>query len=67
MDAHDRKGILRRLIDVDLHERENDRSERAALRLSLREPIEESGFAGGSRIADDSSLLLAHAGRTWGP
>jgi hypothetical protein len=66
MDAHDRNRVARRLIDRDLHEHDCDRSELATLRLSLREPIEESGFARGARVADDSFLLLASAGSSWG-
>jgi hypothetical protein len=66
MDAHDRNRIVRRGIEVDLHERDCDRSELATLRLSLREPIEESSFGRGPRVADDSFPLFASAGSSWG-
>ena len=63
MDAHDRKGVLRRLIDVEPDERESDRSELSTLRRSLLEPIEDTG----RRAADETAVLLAPAGRSWGP
>ena len=63
MGAHDRKGVLRRLIDVERDERENDRTELSALRRGLLEPIEDTG----RRAADKSAVLLAPAGRSWGP
>jgi len=49
--------------DAELDEHESDRSELAALRRSLLEPIEE----GERRPTDESAVLLAHTGRSWGP
>ena len=63
MDGHDRKDALRRLVDVERDERDRDRTELSALRRSLLEPIEDSG----RRAADESALLLAPVGRSWGP
>jgi hypothetical protein len=61
MDAHDRKDALRRLVERD--ERDSDRTELSALRRSLLEPIEDNG----RRAADESAVLLAPVGRSWGP
>ena len=63
MDAHDRKGVLRRLIDVDRDEREDDRSQLSALRRSLLEPIEDNE----REARDESAVQLARVGRSWGP
>jgi hypothetical protein len=52
MDAHDR--------DLDQHE--SDRPELSAFRGILLEPIEDSG-----RRVDESAVLLAPVGRSWGP
>jgi hypothetical protein len=62
MDANDRKGALRRPADVELDQPENERSELSALRRRLLEPIEDNR----RRAADESAVLLAHAGRSWG-
>jgi hypothetical protein len=67
MDASDRKGVLRRLIDAESNVARNEGGDRSALRWSLSEPIEESGLPRGLQVADDSPVLLAHAGRSWGP
>ena len=63
MDAHDRKGVLRRLIDVELDKHDSDRTELSALRRSLLEPIEDNE----RETRDKSVALLAPVGRTWGP
>ena len=67
MDSADRKGVLRRLIDSELNASRSEGNEAQALRWSLREPIEEGGAPSGQRVADDSPVLLANAGRSWGP
>jgi hypothetical protein len=64
MDTSDRKGVLRRLIDAESNVSQNDVQ---ALRWSLSEPIEESRLRSGQRVADDSPVLLANTGRSWGP
>ena len=46
---------------------QDEGADRSALRWSLSEPIEESGLPSGQRVADDSPVLLANAGRSWGP
>jgi hypothetical protein len=60
MDANDRKGVLRRLIETELKPLES------VLRWQLREPIEE-GEPPDGRAADDRVALHGHAGRSWGP
>ena len=63
MDAHDGTDALRRLVDVERDERDSDRTELSALRRSLLEPIEDNG----RRAANESAVLLAPVGRSWGP
>jgi hypothetical protein len=63
----DRKGVLRRLIDAEQNMFRNDGRELATLRRHLREPIDEIGEPASQHAAADAPVLLAHAGRSWGP
>ena len=65
MEANDRTGVLRRLIDAELKPLGPTGRELAALRWHLREPIDESGPPDGQRAAGDT--LALHSGRSWGP
>jgi hypothetical protein len=62
MDANDRKGVLRRLIETELKPLES------VLRWQLREPIEEGEPPAEQPAPDGHGFALhGHAGRSWGP
>jgi hypothetical protein len=59
MDADERKGVLRRLMETELKPLES------LLRWQLREPIEDEPPA--EQAATEELALHGHTGRSWGP
>ena len=67
MDATDRNRALRHLIAVKLGVVDPESQELSALRMHLREPIEETDVRHEQRLPDAALTLRAHGGRSWGP
>ena len=60
MDANDRRGVLRRLIETELKPLES------VLRWQLRGPIEE-GEPPAEETPPEALAFYGNAGRSWGP